>query len=81
MTKVRNLRMTCPACPSQWEGRTPDNQHLYIRFRWGKLQIWLEGIEIFTFQPDPQDTLRGVMSLRELQLCTHDILDFSEARL
>lgn len=30
---------TCVACPSQWEGRTPDDRPAYIRFRHGRLQL------------------------------------------
>ena len=34
---ISELTQTCEACPSQWEGRTFDGRHVYIRYRWGKL--------------------------------------------
>lgn len=38
---VRNLRRTCPACPSQWEGDVGDHGSIYIRYRWGSLSARL----------------------------------------
>jgi hypothetical protein len=34
---VVELAQTCGACPAQWEGRTDDGGHVYIRFRFGML--------------------------------------------
>ena len=36
---VTELRKTCDACPSQWEGRTADGRHIYIRYRFGDLSF------------------------------------------
>jgi hypothetical protein len=33
------LRMTCSACPSQWEGRLADGRYIYARYRWGHLTV------------------------------------------
>lgn len=33
------LRLTCGACPTQWEGRTDDGRHVYVRYRWGTLRV------------------------------------------
>jgi hypothetical protein len=33
------LEQTCNACPAQWEGRTHDGKHVYIRYRWGWLCV------------------------------------------
>jgi hypothetical protein len=35
--EVYDLRRTCIACPSQWEGRINDCGSIYIRYRWGTL--------------------------------------------
>ncbi len=35
------LRRTCYASPSQWEGITEDGRHIYIRYRWGRLMMGL----------------------------------------
>jgi hypothetical protein len=38
---VTEVRQTCGSCPSQWEGRTDDGRHVYVRYRWGWLQVGL----------------------------------------
>jgi len=37
--KVVELERTCPAFPSQWEGKLEDGRMVYIRYRWGWLSI------------------------------------------
>lgn len=37
--KVVELRQTCGACPSQWEGRTDDGKWVYVRYRFGWLSV------------------------------------------
>ena len=32
------LVKTCPACPSQWEGKLKDGRMYYVRYRWGCLE-------------------------------------------
>jgi hypothetical protein len=39
--KIVELRHTCEACPAQWEGRLEDGRYLYVRYRWGTLQVGL----------------------------------------
>ena len=34
---LKELKMTCSACPSQWEGMTTNGLHFYARYRWGWL--------------------------------------------
>lgn len=38
MPVVTELTQTCEACPAQWSGRTDDGCHVYIRYRWGRLE-------------------------------------------
>jgi hypothetical protein len=38
---VTELTRTCTACPAQWEGRTADGKHVYVRYRWGWLKVGL----------------------------------------
>lgn len=38
---LTELRQTCDACPSQWEGTTDDGRPVYIRFRHGWLSVRL----------------------------------------
>jgi hypothetical protein len=39
MIKIKNLKQTCYACPSQWEAETVDSKPVYIRYRWGYLSF------------------------------------------
>lgn len=40
---VTELRRTCLACPSQWEGEIGERGSIYIRYRWGLLRVWMSG--------------------------------------
>lgn len=41
--KLRDLEMTCGACPAQWEGHTEDGTYVYIRYRSGRICVdWVE---------------------------------------
>lgn len=42
MPMLKDLRQTCEACPSQWEGHTADGRFIYIRYRWGHLTVDLD---------------------------------------
>lgn len=39
MKVIAELDMTCGACPAQWEGRTTDDEYVYIRYRYGILSL------------------------------------------
>lgn len=39
MPTLKELQMTCSACPSQWEGYTTDGAFIYIRYRYGYLTV------------------------------------------
>lgn len=43
--RLRTLRITCSACPTQWEGSTEDGKQFYARYRWGRL-TWGFGNDI-----------------------------------
>ena len=36
---IKELRKTCPACPSQWEGKLDNGKMIYIRYRWSCLSV------------------------------------------
>lgn len=48
MYTLIELRETCGACPTQWEGKTACGKHFYLRYRHGRLQIELDGAPIFS---------------------------------
>jgi len=35
--EIKNIRKTCSACPTQWEGYLDDGRMFYIRYRYGRL--------------------------------------------
>ena len=37
--KLRSSKMTCSACPSQWDAVTEDGDEVYIRYRHGHLTV------------------------------------------
>lgn len=39
MITVESIVQTCQAWPAQWEGRTTDGRFVYVRYRWGWLQV------------------------------------------
>ena len=39
---VTELEQTCEISPSQWEGKAEDGQFVYIRYRWGWLEIGVD---------------------------------------
>jgi hypothetical protein len=44
------LCQTCESCPAQWEGRTDDGSRIYIRYRWGCLQLEVDGERVYRRQ-------------------------------
>jgi hypothetical protein len=53
--KVVSLKLTCNACPSQWEGNLDDGRMIYVRYRWGGLNIRLSYLP----STDIMDVLEG----------------------
>ena len=41
MIEVTHLTMTSDACPTQWEGLVGDAGSIYIRYRWGLLEVYV----------------------------------------
>ncbi len=39
MIEVKHLTMTSDACPTQWEGLVGEEGSIYIRYRWGELEV------------------------------------------
>ena len=39
MLKITDIQQTCPAFPSQWDGRLEDGRPFYIRYRGGYLAV------------------------------------------
>lgn len=77
MTIVVNLTRTCEVCPSQWEGRTADGGHIYVRYRWGWLHIGLGttlngAIDDMTIDRQMGDEYDGQLTYAQLIAATQD---------
>lgn len=73
--KVTMLEMTCGACPSQWEGKTSDGAHVYIRYRYGYLYASVDGIEIVGMEIG--DPLDGVMNTAVMTRLLSDVMEWN----
>lgn len=81
LIKIKTIRQTCFACPSQWDIMTEDGQYIYARFRWGYLSVKLNAFtneEELLFDWESENDLDGIMSTYELQKLTKEIFDWSE---
>ena len=81
--KVQELKQTCYACPSQWEGKLSSGQYIYIRYRWGVLRVGIGYSAEESFNCDYLvipfgQSLDSTMSTEEMQniLSQHNI-DFN----
>lgn len=77
MILVVELRMTCLSHPAQWEGLTRDGQVIYVRYRWGTLQVGVgatlhEAAGQYTIRKHLGDGYDGSLTYEELQSATRD---------
>ena len=65
--RIKELKMTCGACPSQWEGFFEDGGSVYIRYRWGYLSVEdTPRGELAYFGRQVGDGFHGVMTTEEM---------------
>jgi len=81
--KVIEIRQTCGACPSQWEGKLSDGRYVYVRYRYGYLSISVGGPTVAdavrgeeVFGQDIGDGLDGFMSYEELKQHTQGKIEW-----
>lgn len=72
--KVVELRQTCYACPSSWEGLSSNGDEIYLRYRHGTFRLDINGVTAFSRAVG--DSLDGVLSLEEAVEVTKDYLEF-----
>lgn len=85
MVKITEIKRTCFAYPSQWEGKTEPG-YVYIRFRWGDLTVRhgptikdaVAAEPIFEWR-DPD--FGGFMEYDELKRLTKGVLDLPDAEI
>ena len=61
---ITSLTKITPACPTQWIGKTLENKEVYIRYRFGRLSIRIDGLEVDNSCIG--EDLDGLMSNEEL---------------
>lgn len=76
MNKIKSIKQTCFACPSQFEGYTDDNRYVYVRYRWGHLSIDINDIEVLS--ESFGDSMDGVLSYEELKEKTKENFEWPE---
>jgi hypothetical protein len=74
--KIKTIKCTCHACPSQWEGITEKGEAIYIRYRGGWLSIQLSkpdgtirdaiNNDEMLYQERIGDVFDGVISIEEV---------------
>lgn len=83
--KVTALQQTCKWVPAQWEGYTEDGRPIYVRYRHGRLCIYLgrkgqtvdeavRGKELFVRMIG--HPLDGVMAYAELKRHTRGLIEW-----
>lgn len=83
---VTSLKMTCSACPSQWEGYTEDGRFVYIRYRYGGLGVdiapsepeWCAGNRETILFKELGGALDGVLSTEDMIRATRGVIRFSD---
>jgi hypothetical protein len=85
MVKVTEIKQTCTACPSQWEGKTDDGQFIYVRSRHDYLEISLGSTiddaiwgDKRTVVVSMDDNAAGWLEYDELKKLTADKIDWPE---
>lgn len=76
--KVIELEQTCFACPSQWDGKTNDKKHVYIRYRFGCLSVDVDNKQVHSISFG--NSLSGVLDTEEMQKQTESLIDWSEVK-
>ena len=75
---VSELEMTCPICPSQWEGKTSDGRFVYVRYRYGCLQVsfgdsLMDAVGDETIFKCIGDELHGELTYAELKAAVPEV--------
>ena len=89
MLKINHIKKTCDACPTQWEGTLEDGRMIYVRYRWGCLEISLSAkptTDIFEAvsggyifdERVGKSSWDGEMTYEQLKAHTGHILEFPE---
>ena len=83
---VTTLVRTCRRSPAQWEGRTSDGRFVYVRYRWGFLEIGI-GVSLDDaisnsgefFERQLGEAYDGSMGLEQLRQATLGVMRWPES--
>ncbi len=76
MIEISTLKQTGYGCPSQFNGITADNREVYVRFRWGKLGVYIDGQKLIDKQLS--DGLDGIINYKEVKENFNDLIKWPE---
>ncbi|HUQ31136.1 MAG TPA: hypothetical protein VM095_03405 [Pyrinomonadaceae bacterium] len=77
MIIINEVKQTCAASPSQWEGMGEEGHLILVRYRWGYLSIEKDNEEIWGKQLGGR--LDGSLTYEELKQATEDFIVWPEA--
>jgi hypothetical protein len=69
---ITNLKLTCGACPTLWEGRTDQDGYVTIRYRHGYLSVRFNGYA----PPSMDDEIWG----SHVDLASDGVMSYEELR-
>lgn len=88
MIRVITVENTCTAAPAQWEGRTNDDRPVYVRYRYGGLEVRIgqRGADVesavldgeLAFAMDDGNEWGGFMDLEQLRSLTAGAIEWPE---
>ena len=83
---VTTLVRTCLRSPSQWEGQTSDGRFVYVRYRWGSLEIGIgQSLEDAIsnsgefFNQQMGERYDGSMEIEQLRHATLEIIEWPQS--
>lgn len=89
MIRVKSVKLTCMACPSQWEGETDAGQFVYARYRHGTLRVdiapseraWQDqgALTYRVYQKTFGDDLDGILEYIDLKKRTSHLIEWPES--
>jgi hypothetical protein len=76
--RAKWMRMTCSGCPTQFEGEAETGESLYIRYRWGYLELRVGGIGAVYSEDIAGDGISGVLTEAQVREQLKGVLDWPE---
>jgi len=75
---VEVVNQTCSACPSQWDALTDGGDELYVRYRWGYLEVSWGVMGEKIYGENLGDNLDGFLTYEQLVARTGHIINWPE---